>query len=435
MLTEFFLEKAHIELTDDGSRYFGSVPGLPEIHVEASTPEECLNKLAIAIDRSLSTEVEIPDVAFPASLSMELEATTPGIFASSARPGESYPTTTRAARQKPAVEFRSSPAHYTEIVYEKRDWVATVTINRPDVYNAYSSTTLREMARAFRDAARDDRIAVIVLTGAGNRAFCTGSDVKEHTEEHIGRPDEFSRWMQLLIDAHESFRNIGKPTIARINGIVAAGGNEWGIACDFAIAAEHAKFTQIETSVGMVAATGSAQWLPLIIGDRRAREMLLTGEPITAKKAHDWGLVNQVVPLSELDDAVDVLCQKLINRFPECTKYTRHQLNYWKDLVWNATIDKAREWLALHFSGSEASEGMNALVEQREVDYRGFRLSASLSRSAGGNSDLNLREPHGPNVERSCGACGAQGLPGSHDYCGRCGAALRPAAQDGGEFK
>ncbi|HWC76348.1 MAG TPA: enoyl-CoA hydratase/isomerase family protein, partial [Blastocatellia bacterium] len=203
-------------------------------------------------------------------------------------------------------------------------------------------------------------------------------------------------------------------------GLVAGGGNEWNLACDLAIAADHAKFMHIETSVGMVAATGATQWLPLVIGDRRAREMLLTGEPLSAQKALDWGLVNEVVPQADLDNAVMALCQKLIDRFPECTRYTRQQLNFWRDSVWDATIGGTRDWLALHFSGPEAAEGMGGLAERRAISYRSARSrSGSLDRTGNGAKDA-------PGIwDVACGSCGARGLPASFGYCGLCGAQLR----------
>ena len=185
---------------------------------------------------------------------------------------------------------------FKDIIYEKKDWVATVTINRPKVFNAYSILALREMAEAFKDASWDDSIAVIVMTGAGDRAFCTGGDVKEYADNYTARPRDFWKWMGDYNHAHDMLRNCGKPTIARVNGVVAGGGNEFHMSCDLSIAVEHAEILQVGTRVGSVAAGGATQFLPIMVGDRRAREILYLCERISAKKAMDWGLVNRVVP-------------------------------------------------------------------------------------------------------------------------------------------
>jgi len=304
---------------------------------------------------------------------------------------------------------------FEDIVYEKADWVARVTINRPHVYNCYSARTLAELRDAFSDASLDDGVAVLVLTGAGDKAFCTGGDVKEYATEYTQRPRDYWKYMGLFIECHDVLRNIGKPTIARINGIVAGGGNEFNMACDLAVAADDITIRQVGTRVGSVAAGGATQWLPLLIGDRRARELLLLCEPITAQQALEWGLVNRVVPRAELDVAVDELCQKLIDKFPECTRYTRQQVNFWKDLSWNATIGHARDWLALHFASLEPWEGMTAFTEKREPEYRRLR---ELARD-GGSSEFVWGPP-----ARTCAACGAGGLPANLAYCGNCGEKL-----------
>ena len=153
---------------------------------------------------------------------------------------------------------------FNEIIYDKTDWVATITINRPDVYNAYSLITLQEMIRALQDAVWDDGIAVIVLTGAGNKSFCTGGDVKEYASEYIKRPKNFWKWMGVFTQFHDLLRNSGKPTIARINGMVVGGGNEINMSCDLAVAADHATIRQVGTSVGSVAAGGATQFLPIM---------------------------------------------------------------------------------------------------------------------------------------------------------------------------
>ncbi len=304
---------------------------------------------------------------------------------------------------------------FQEIVYEKSDWVARVTINRPDVYNAYTTLTLREMQEAFRDAAYDDAVAVLVLTGAGEKAFCTGGDVKEYAEEYTKRPHDYWKYMVEFQGAVDMLRDCGKPTIARLNGIVAGGGNELQMACDLAIAAEHVEIMQVGTRVGSVASGGATQWLPIIVGDRRAREILYLCERIPAKKALEWGLVNQVVPKGKLDDAVREMSQKLIDRFPECTRYTKQQVNFWKDLAWYMTIGHARDWLSTHFASQEPWEGMKAFVEKRPAEYRRLREEA-----AAGGAPSFLWGPYA----KECGKCGAKGIPAGFAYCGACGARL-----------
>ncbi len=315
-------------------------------------------------------------------------------------------------------KFPARPASafdFKEILYEKKDWTARVTINRPEVFNAYSTLTIQELMVAFKDAMWDDHIAVVVLTGAGEKAFCTGGDVKEYAENFTQMPRDYWKWMGEFIECHDLLRNIGKPTIARINGMVAGGGNEFNMACDLAIMADHATIRQVGTMVGSVAAGGATQWLPIMVGDRRAREILLTDEPIDAKTALDWGLVNQVVPYAQLDDAVQKLADKLTDKFPECTRYTKTQVNFWKDLAWNQTVRHAQDWLSLHFASLEPYEGMTAFVEKRPKNYRGLREKA-----ARGESSEFLFGPY----SQTCPQCGTKGLPSEFKFCGKCGAKL-----------
>ncbi|MBI3664397.1 MAG: enoyl-CoA hydratase/isomerase family protein [Acidobacteria bacterium] len=301
------------------------------------------------------------------------------------------------------------------LLYTKAESVAHITINRPEVYNAYNTPALIELREAFRDATFDDKVGVIVLTGAGDKAFCTGGDVKEYADVYTRTPRDYWKYMTCFQEALDAIRNTGKPVIARINGIVAGGGNELNLACDLAIAAEHATFRQVGTRVGSVAAGGATQWLPITIGDRRSREMLFLCEPIPAKTAFEWGLINQVVPAAELDSAVNAMVQKLLDKFPECLRYTKQQVNFWKDLVWHLSVGHARDWLTLHFTDVEPYEGMTSFVEKRPPDYRGLRQRAA----DGGSSEYLF----GPPVKR-CAKCGAKGLPESFQFCGACGAKL-----------
>jgi len=413
MLIEYFLERSQIEPAANGHGYRGFVPDLPGVHVFAATPEECRHKLEAAVTALLSQESPGENAESNNGTS-DLNGDLVNAFAQSeATPGEigSGDPGTRPP--------------FTDIVYEKRDWVARITINRPDAYNAYTDHTLREMTAAFRDAATDNCVAVLVITGAGDRAFSVGGDVHQHINEHDAHPEAFQKWIEALLDAHAALRQLAKPSIARINGMVAGGGNDWNLACDLAIAADHAKFVQIETKVGLINTTASSHWLPIVVGERRAREIFLTGEPISANKALLWGLVNDVVPYKQLDRAVASLCQKLIDRFPASTRVMSRQLGYWKDIVWNAIRKSACEDLPSHFEGDESREGLRALLDKREVDYRAFRANApavennqSLADQASNNS-----EPAGGG-SRSCYSCGAQNLPASYEYCGLCGTRL-----------
>jgi len=300
------------------------------------------------------------------------------------------------------------------VLYEKQPPAARLTINRPEVLNALNLPTLREMSRAFADAAWDDAVAVLILTGAGDRAFCTGADLDEQ-EQFLRRPRDYWKWMGAFIEAQERLRNIGKPTIARLNGLVVGGGNEFNMACDLAVAAEDVIIRQVGPARGSVPAAGATQWLPLIVGDRRAREILFLCEEIPASRALAWGLVNQVVPRRELDAAVDTLARALADKLPEVTRYTKQQLNFWRDLSWHLTVGHAREWLTLHAGAPETQEGLEAFREKRPVDYAGIRRKL-----AGGES---TEHAWGPPV-RTCPRCGAKHLPQEFAYCGSCGAKL-----------
>lgn len=292
---------------------------------------------------------------------------------------------------------------FTEILYTKEAGVATVTINRPDVLNATDFRTLKEMSRAFEDASYDDQIGVLVLTGAGERAFCTGADLREQ-EKFLTKRNDYWKWMGAFIEAHDRLRNIGKPTVARLNGMVVGGGNEFNMACDLAIAADHVTIRQVGTARGSVPAGGATQWLPIIIGDRRAREMLWLCEPLTAAKALEWGLVNEVVPQAELDRAVSVMTAKLLNRMPEILRYAKQQTNFWRDFAWSMTVGHARDWLSIHADSDETSEGLKAFYEKREVDYGGLR-----QRMAEGSM--------------ACPQCGTS-MPTAFTFCGKCGVPL-----------
>ena len=258
------------------------------------------------------------------------------------------------------------------IRYEKTNGRATITINRPEVLNAVNHGVLTEISLALKDASWDDAVGVLVLTGAGERAFCSGADLEEQ-EQFLQRPRDYWKWMGDFIECHERLRNLGKPTLARLNGIVVGGGNEFNLICDLAVAADDIYIRHVGTSHGSVPLAGATQFLPLVIGERRAREMLLLNEAVSAQTALEWGLVNWVVPRAELDARVDEVVAKLLAKFPEKTRYTKQQLNFWRDLSWNLTIGHGRDWLAIHNTSPETWEGVRAFTQKRPPDYAEIR--------------------------------------------------------------
>ena len=272
---------------------------------------------------------------------------------------------------------------FRNILYTKGAWRATITINRPEVHNCLNLETLRELSIAIEDAGWDDDVAVLVLTGAGERAFCTGADMKEWKQDFLDTPNDFYKWMGVFIETFQRLQNLGKPTIARLNGMVVGGGNELQMSCDLAVACEGIIIRHIGTSRGSVAAAGATQMLPIIVGDRRAREILLLNEEIPITTAFEWGLVNQVVPRTELDHAVDILVDKLVHKLPECTRYTKQQLNFWRDFSWSMTIGHLKDWLTVHTSAREIQEGIKAFNEKREIDYVHIRTMMSNKNNPG----------------------------------------------------
>jgi enoyl-CoA hydratase/carnithine racemase len=282
--------------------------------------------------------------------------------------------------------------------------VATVTIERPEVLNALDFRTMRELAHAFEQASWNETVAVVVVTGAGDRAFCTGADLDEQAA--MGATSgQYWRWMGAFIEMHDRLRQIGKPTIARINGVCVGGGNELQMACDLSVLVDDAYIRHVGPEHGSVPAGGATQWLPLLVGDRRAREIVMLCEPIPPAQALDWGLVSRVASRVELDTTVDEMAANLARKLPEALRYTKTQLNWWRDLVWSQTVQHARDWLAVHSTADETKEAVAAFHDKRRPRFAELRR---LESEAG----------------RVCPACGAVGLPAAHRFCGACGEEL-----------
>ncbi|HZB35328.1 MAG TPA: enoyl-CoA hydratase/isomerase family protein [Gaiellaceae bacterium] len=253
---------------------------------------------------------------------------------------------------------------FERIVYEKAPPRATITLNRPEILNAFDFQLLRELARACEDASWDDEIRVVVLTGAG-RAFCVGADLGSWAENYLGNPTEYWKWFGAFKDAHDRLREIGKPTLARINGIAVGGGNELQMACDLAVMVDDAYIRHVGPEHGSVPAGGATQWLTIMVGDRRAREIVLMCEEIPAKQAEEWGLVNWTVPAAELDAKTDAVVENLARKLPQTTRYAKQHLNFWRDFAWHETINHARDWLALSMATDEPKAAIEKFLKKK----------------------------------------------------------------------
>jgi enoyl-CoA hydratase/carnithine racemase len=253
---------------------------------------------------------------------------------------------------------------FETIVYDKAPPRATIRLNRPDVLNAFDFRMLREIARACEDASWDDDIRALVVTGTG-RAFCSGADLASWDVDYLGRPEEYWKWFGAFKDMHDRLRELGKPTIARINGIAVGGGNELQLACDLAVMVDDAYIRHVGLEHGSVPAGGATQWLSLLVGDRRAREIVLLCDRIPAAQAAEWGLVNRAVPAAALDEVVDGWVESLARKLPNATRYAKHQLNVWRDFAWHQTVGHARDWLALSMLSDETQGAVRGFLDSR----------------------------------------------------------------------
>lgn len=211
---------------------------------------------------------------------------------------------------------------FTDILYEKQNGTARIIINRPKVYNAFRTHTLKEMFHALEDAETDSETRVVVLRGMGDKAFCTGGDLEEAKQG--GYSKEMDYWHT---QAHHMIRAITKPVIAAVNGWAIGGGHILHIICDLSIAADTAKFGQAGPRVGSFDAGFGAAHLARIVGEKKAREIWFLCRTYTAQEALEMGLVNRVVPLSELDTEVEKWCKEIIELSPTAIRFLKASFN------------------------------------------------------------------------------------------------------------
>ena len=298
------------------------------------------------------------------------------------------------------------------VIYEAKDMVARITINRPEARNSLNMQLMKDLCTALEEAEKDPGVGVVVITGGGDKFFCPGLDLNwakglfNNTHEVWVMNNQYARIIYNI-------RYIGKPVIASVNGITAGGGCEITIASDLVIAADHAKFQQGEGGVGAVASYATQSLTP-IMGDRRARWFLFTDEVIDAKTALEYGLVNKVVPYGDLDKEVDKLCQTLLSKAPWSLRFTKDQINVWFDMVYH-TLRQGNDFWSLQSTTPEPLEGINAFLEKRVPEHMKLR-----EKTASGKSHTFLWGP----PTKTCPKCNTRWLPEGFTFCGKCGAEL-----------
>jgi len=257
---------------------------------------------------------------------------------------------------------------FKNTLYEKGEGIATITINRPEVLNALNEETINEILIRLEDAKNDENIRVIVITGAGDRAFSAGLDLKMIKAASSVRATELSRIGQHLCDYIEA---LVKPVIAAINGYALGGGNELAMACDIQIASENAQIGHTEINVGLIPGWGGTQRLPRFVGKGIAKEMIFTGKRIDAKTAERLGLVNAVVPADQLKAKVKELALELAGKPPIAIKLSKALINNSTETHLNVGLLQEAEAFGLVASTEDFNEGITAFLEKRKPQFKG----------------------------------------------------------------
>mgnify|MGYP001267728122 CR=1 FL=1 len=258
---------------------------------------------------------------------------------------------------------------YEDILYETAEGIAKITINRPKVLNAFRPKTVDEMADAFAIVREDPSIGVVILTGAGTRAFCTGGDQKVRGEG--GYVDEGGVPRLNVLDLQRQIRLLPKPVIAMVAGYAVGGGHVLHVICDLTIAADNAVFGQAGPRVGSFDAGYGATYLARIVGHKKAREIWYLCRQYSAQEALAMGLVNTVVPLERLEDETVQWCREILEKSPIALRFLKAAFNADTDGL--AGLQQlAGDATMLYYLTDEAKEGRDAFVEKRKPDFTRF---------------------------------------------------------------
>ena len=266
------------------------------------------------------------------------------------------------------VEWRSS-GEYEDIRYETSEGMAKITIARPDVRNAFRPLTLFELSEAFERARDDPDIGVIILTGEGPEAFCSGGDQRVRGDD--GYRDEKGTGRLNVLDLQVQIRRLPKPVIAMVAGYAIGGGHVLHLVCDLSIAADNARFGQTGPTVGSFDAGYGSGLLARTVGLKRAKEIWFLCEQYDARTALDWGLVNRVVPLEKLEEETIEVCRRMLSMSPLALRVIKAGFNADTDGL--AGIQQlAGDATLLYYMSDEAQEGRDAYLEKRSPNFGRF---------------------------------------------------------------
>ena len=254
---------------------------------------------------------------------------------------------------------------FEDILFEKNDGVAQITINRPKVMNAFRGQTTEELIAAFTEAGWDKSIGVIVLGGAGDRAFCTGGDQSAHDGQYDGRGTIGMPIEQL----HSIIREVPKPVIARVQGYAIGGGNVLATLCDLTIASDKAIFGQVGPKVGSVDPGWGTAYLAQIVGEKKAREIWYLCRRYTAEQALQMGLCNAVVPHDQLDEEVKKWCEEILDKSPTAIAIAKSSFNASTESI-RGIGSLGFQALSLYYQTEESQEGVKAFLEKRKPNFR-----------------------------------------------------------------
>ena len=254
------------------------------------------------------------------------------------------------------------------VVYEKSEGIATITLNRPEALNAFSKEVVSEVLQALEDIGNDESVRIVVLTGAGEKAFSAGADIKAMIGMDALKARELSLMGEKLCLALE---NLEKPVIAALNGYALGGGLEVAMSCDLRVASENSRMGQTEINIGLIPGWGGTQRLTRLVGRTKAKEMVFTGKMIDAKTAEQLGIVNMAVPADKFRETVRQFALELASKAPVALRVTKALIDKGAEIGLDSALALEREGFGVVASTEDLQEGVKAFTEKRKPVFKG----------------------------------------------------------------